>query len=81
MRNAQIGRGLMVAMVLGMLMVAAKPAFADTGSMGGPNRDTCFFAQGIINSIPAGTPGKSTVVSVLSAVTGCTAASGMPLTE
>ena len=80
MRNTQIGRGLVVAMMLGMMMVAAKPAFADTG-MGGPNRDTCFFAQGVINSIPAGTPGKSIVVSALTSVTGCDATSGMPLHE
>jgi succinyl-CoA synthetase beta subunit len=80
MRNTQIGRGLVVAMMLGMMMVAAKPAFADTG-MGGPNRDTCFFAQGVINSIPTGTPGKSIVVSALTAVTGCDATSGMALHE
>ena len=80
MRNTQIGRGLVVAMMLGMMMVAAKPAFADTG-MGGPNRDTCFFAQGVINSIPAGTPGKSIVVSALTAVTGCDATTGMALHE
>jgi len=49
--------------------------------MGGPNRDTCFFAQGVINSIPAGTPGKSIVVSALTAVTGCDATTGMPLHE
>jgi len=80
MRNTQIGRGLVVAMMLGLMMVAAKPAFADTG-MGGPNRDTCFFAQGVINSIPAGTPGKSIVVSALTAVTGCDATTGMALHE
>jgi len=80
MRNTQIGRGLVVAMMLGMMMVAAKPAFADTG-MGGPNRDTCFFAQGVINSIPAGTPGKGIVVSALTAVTGCDATTGMALHE
>ena len=81
MRNTQIGRGLVVAMMLGLMMVAAKPAFADTGSMGGPNRDTCFFAQGVINSIPAGTPGKSIVVSALTAVTGCDATTDMALHE
>jgi succinyl-CoA synthetase beta subunit len=70
MKNNQIGRGLTVAMMLALMMVAAKPAFADDG-MGGPSRDTCFFAQGVINSIPAGTPGKSIVVSALNAVTGC----------
>jgi len=75
-----MGRGLVVAMTLGLMMVAAKPAFADTG-MGGPNRDTCFFAQGVLNSIPAGTPGKSIVVSALTAVTGCDATSGMALHE
>lgn len=80
MRNTQMGRGLVVAMTLGLMMVAAKPAFADTG-MGGPNRDTCFFAQGVLNSIPAGTPGKSIVVSALTAVTGCDASSGMALHE
>jgi hypothetical protein len=80
MRNTQIGRGLVVAMMLGMMMVAAKPAFADTG-MGGPNRDTCFFAQGVINSIPAGVPGKKMVVDALTAVTGCDATSGMALHE
>ena len=80
MRNTQIGRGLVVAMMLGMMMVAAKPAFADTG-MGGPNRDTCFFAQGVLNSIPAGTPGKKIVVDALTAVTGCDATSGMALHE
>jgi succinyl-CoA synthetase beta subunit len=80
MRNTQMGRGLVVAMTLGLMMVAAKPAFADTG-MGGPNRDTCFFAQGVINSIPAGTPGKSIVVSALTAVTGCDATTGMALHE
>jgi succinyl-CoA synthetase beta subunit len=80
MRNIQMGRGLVVAMTLGLMMVAAKPAFADTG-MGGPNRDTCFFAQGVLNSIPAGTPGKSIVVSALTAVTGCDATSGMALHE
>jgi hypothetical protein len=80
MRNTQMGRGLVVAMTLGLMMVAAKPAFADTG-MGGPNRDTCFFAQGVINSIPAGTPGKSIVVSALTAVTGCDATTGMELHE
>ena len=80
MRNTQIGRGLVVAMMLGVMMVAAKPAFADTG-MGGPNRDTCFFAQGVINSIPAGVPGKKMVVDALTAVTGCDATSGMALHE
>ena len=80
MRNTQMGRGLVVAMTLGLMMVAAKPAFADSG-MGGPNRDTCFFAQGVINSIPAGTPGKSIVVSALTAVTGCDATTGMALHE
>ena len=80
MRNTQIGRGLEVAMMLGLMMVAAKPAFADTG-MGGPNRDTCFFAQGVLNSIPAGTPGKKIVVDALTAVTGCDATSGMALHE
>lgn len=80
MRNTQMGRGLVVAMTLGLMMVAAKPAFADTG-MGGPNRDTCFFAQGVLNSIPAGTPGKSMVVTALIAVTGCDASSGMALHE
>lgn len=80
MRNTQIGRGLVVAMMLGLMMVAAKPAFADTG-MGGPNRDTCFFAQGVLNSIPAGTPGKKIVVDALTAVTGCDATSGMALHE
>ena len=80
MRNTQIGRGLVVAMMLGLMMVAAKPAFADTG-MGGPNRDTCFFAQGVINSIPAGVPGKKMVVDALTAVTGCDATTGMALHE
>jgi len=80
MRNTQMGRGLVVAMTLGLMMVAAKPAFADSG-MGGPNRDTCFFAQGVINSIPAGVPGKKIVVDALTAVTGCDATSGMALHE
>ena len=80
MRNTQLGRGFVVAMTLGLMMVAAKPAFADTG-MGGPNRDTCFFAQGVLNSIPAGTPGKKMVVDVLTAVTGCDASTGMALHE
>jgi hypothetical protein len=71
MRKTQIGRGFAVAVMLTGMMIAAKPAFADTG-MGGPNRDTCFFAQGIINSIPADVPGKKIVVDVLTAVTGCT---------
>ena len=79
MRNAQLGRGLVVAMTLGLMMVAAKPAFADSG-MGGPNRDTCFFAQGIIDKIPD-VPGKRMVVSALTAATGCDAASGTALHE
>ena len=80
MRNNQIGRGLTVAMMLALMMVAAKPAFADTG-MGGPDRNACFFAQGVVNSIPTGTPGKSMVVSVLNAVTGCGASSDTALHE
>ena len=81
MRNNQIGRGLTVAMMLALMLVAAKPAFADAGSMGGPNRDTCFFAQGVINSIPDHAPGKSVVVSVLNAVTGCGADASTALHE
>jgi hypothetical protein len=80
MRNIQLGRGLVVAMTLGLMLVAAKPAFADSG-MGGPNRDTCFFAQGVINSIPAGVPGKKIVVDMLTAATGCDATSGAQLHE
>jgi succinyl-CoA synthetase beta subunit len=80
MRNIQLGRGLVVAMTLGLMLVAAKPAFADDG-MGGPNRDTCFFAQGVLNSIPAGTPGKKIVVDALTSVTGCDATTGMALHE
>lgn len=79
MRNTQIGRGLVVAMMLGVMMVAAKPAFADTG-MGGPSRDTCFFAQGIIDKIPD-VPGKRMVVAALTAATGCDLTSVMPLHE
>lgn len=80
MRNTQIGRGLVVAMMLGLMMIAAKPAFADAGNMGGPNRDTCFFAQGIIDKIPD-VPGKRMVVAALTAATGCDASSGAPLHE
>ena len=79
MRNTQMGRGLVVAMTLGLMMVAAKPAFADSG-MGGPNRDTCFFAQGIIDKIPD-VPGKRMVVAALTAATGCDASSGAALHE
>jgi hypothetical protein len=71
MRKTQIGRGFAVAVMLTGMMIAARPAFADDGAMGGPNRDTCFFAQGILNSIPTGTPGKKIVVDVLTSVTGC----------
>ena len=79
MRNTQLGRGFVVAMTLGLMMVAAKPAFADSG-MGGPNRDTCFFAQGIIDKIPD-VPGKRMVVAALTAATGCDASSGAALHE
>ena len=80
MRNTQLGRGLLVAMTLGIMMVAVKPAFADTGSMGGPNRDTCFFAQGIIDKVPD-VPGKHMMVAALTFATGCDASSGAPLHE
>jgi hypothetical protein len=80
MQNNQIGRGLTVAMMLALMMIAAKPAFADTGSMGGPNRDTCFFAQGVIDKIPD-VPGKRMVVAALTMATGCDATSGAALHE
>ena len=79
MRNTQMGRGLLVAMTLGLMMVAAKPAFADSG-MGGPNRDTCFFAQGIIDKVPD-VPGKHMMVAALTLATGCDASSGAALHE
>jgi len=79
MRNTQMGRGLVVAMTLGLMMVAAKPAFADSG-MGGPSRDTCFFAQGIIDKVPD-VPGKHMMVAALTMATGCDASSGAALHE
>jgi len=66
-------------MTLGLMLVAAKPAFADSG-MGGPNRDTCFFAQGIIDKVPD-VPGKKMMVAALTFATGCDATSSVPLHE
>lgn len=79
MRNTQIGRGLVVAMMLGVTMIAARPAFADSG-MGGPKRDTCFFAQGIIDKVPD-VPGRKMMVAALIAATGCDGSNGDLLHE
>jgi hypothetical protein len=40
-----------VAVVMAGLLGVARPASADVGAPGGPNRSTCAFLSGILNNV------------------------------
>jgi hypothetical protein len=53
MRNRFFGAFVIAAVMSFALLGNARLASADTGSMGGPNRSTCGFLQGILMKVGA----------------------------